>query len=270
MRNQANITLMGNVTKSEMRHTPSGFPILQVTVAGDAPAEGAERLLPFYQRVDLLGKLAEAYEQRVPIGTPVFVNGTLRQRSYDSDAGKRSVIDITANTFGVLEGAFEGTADAKGNQRMVGGRNEVVLIGNITREPEQRFTTGGDSVVSFSVAVNRVEKDEEKVSFFNVSAWNALGERVATLAKGTPVVITGRIRDDNWTDAEGNKRYGTSFVASDVQAFARNGNGAKPAADEPAAEPAEPAKPAKPAKAATKKVAPPADEEFPPADDLPF
>jgi hypothetical protein len=67
--------------------------------------------------------------------------------------------------------------------------NRVVLAGNLTRDPELRFTQEGVPVANFSIAVNRVRSKSEAVDFFNVSCWRELGERVANYKKkGDPIV----------------------------------------------------------------------------------
>ena len=74
----------------------------------------------------------------------------------------------------------------------------VTIVGNLTRDPELRFTAGGKGVASFGVAVNRryqVNGEwQEKVSFFNVTAWDQLGENAAaSLTKGARIIVTGRL-----------------------------------------------------------------------------
>ena len=76
--------------------------------------------------------------------------------------------------------------------------NTVTLVGNLTRDPELRYTTGGRGVASFGIAVNRryqVNGEwQEQTSFFNVVAWGTLGENAAaSLTKGTRVIVTGRL-----------------------------------------------------------------------------
>ena len=73
----------------------------------------------------------------------------------------------------------------------------VTIVGNITRDPELRFPAGGKGIASFGLAVNRRWQQngewQEKVSFFNVTAWDTLGENIAaSLTKGTRVIVTGR------------------------------------------------------------------------------
>jgi len=84
--------------------------------------------------------------------------------------------------------------------------NQVILIGNLTRDPELRVSPKGTSVCSFGVAVNRSFKDEsgntrEEVSFLDIEAWGKPGETIAKyLSKGRPIFLQGRLKQDSWED----------------------------------------------------------------------
>jgi single-strand DNA-binding protein len=95
--------------------------------------------------------------------------------------------------------------------------NQVILMGRLTRDPEQRTTTTGKTIVSFSIAVDRIGQDDG-ADFFNVTAWEKLGELVMQyLGKGRRVLIQGRLRQDSWDDKEtGKKRSNVEVTATDV------------------------------------------------------
>jgi single-strand DNA-binding protein len=95
--------------------------------------------------------------------------------------------------------------------------NQVILMGRLTRDPEQRSTSTGKTIVSFSIAVDRVGQDDS-ADFFNVTAWEKLGELVMQyLAKGRRVLVQGRLRQDSWDDKEtGKKRSSVEVTATDV------------------------------------------------------
>lgn len=95
--------------------------------------------------------------------------------------------------------------------------NQVILMGRLTRDPEQRTTTSGRTVVSFSIAVDRQTQDDQ-ADFFDVTAWEKLGELVMQyLSKGRRVLVQGRLRQDSWEDKEtGKRRSRVEVVASDV------------------------------------------------------
>ena len=97
----------------------------------------------------------------------------------------------------------------------------VTIVGNLTRDPELRFTAGGKGVASFGVAVGRRFQQngewQEKTSFFNVTAWDTLGENVAaSLTKGTRVVVTGRLEQREYETKEGEKRNVVEIVADEI------------------------------------------------------
>ena len=100
--------------------------------------------------------------------------------------------------------------------------SNVTIVGNLTRDPELRFTAGGKGVASFGVAVNRryqVNGEwQEKVSFFNVTAWDQLGENAAaSLTKGARIIVTGRLEQREYETKEGEKRNVVEIVADELE-----------------------------------------------------
>ncbi len=97
----------------------------------------------------------------------------------------------------------------------------VTLVGNITKDPELRFTGGGRAIASFGIAVNRryqVNNEwQEQTSFFNVVAWGTLGENAAaSLTKGTRVMVTGRLEQRSYETQDGEKRSVVEVVADEL------------------------------------------------------
>lgn len=95
--------------------------------------------------------------------------------------------------------------------------NQVILMGRLTRDPEQRTTTTGKTIASFSLAVDR-GGESDAADFFDVTAWEKLGDLVIQyLGKGRRVLVQGRLRQDSWDDKEtGKKRTKVEVVATDV------------------------------------------------------
>jgi single-strand DNA-binding protein len=99
--------------------------------------------------------------------------------------------------------------------------NQVILMGNLTRDPELKTTPSGQSVCSFSLAINRSWQDQsgqqqEAVEFFDVTAWGKLGELVSQyLSKGRKCLVMGRLSQRSW-EQEGQKRSKVEVVANDV------------------------------------------------------
>lgn len=100
--------------------------------------------------------------------------------------------------------------------------NKVMLIGNVTRDPEVRSTPSGQNVASFSIATNRRWKDQsgqqkDQVEYHNIVAWRRLGEIAGQyLKKGSKVYIEGRLQTRTWDDQSGVKRYKTEIITENL------------------------------------------------------
>ena len=102
--------------------------------------------------------------------------------------------------------------------------NTVTLVGNVTRDPELRFTPSGAANASFGLAVNRrwqnrqTQEWEEQVSFFDVVCWREMAENVSeSLTKGARVIVTGRLDQRSWDDKNtGDKRSKVEVVADEI------------------------------------------------------
>ena len=101
--------------------------------------------------------------------------------------------------------------------------NNITLVGNITRDPELRFTPSGQATASFGLAVNRVWNDrqtnerKEAVSFFDVVCWREMAENTSeSLQKGARVIVTGRLEQRSWENQEGEKRSKIEVVADEI------------------------------------------------------
>ena len=97
----------------------------------------------------------------------------------------------------------------------------VTVVGNLTRDPELRFTSGGRGQASFGLAVSRryqVNNEwQEQTSFFNVVAWGSLGENAAaSLTKGTRIIVTGRLEQRSYETKEGEKRSVVEIIADEI------------------------------------------------------
>jgi len=124
--------------------------------------------------------------------------------------------------------------------------NQVILMGNLTRDPELRQTPNGQNVCSFSLALNRSYKDssgewQEATDYIDVVAWGPLGERVSQyLSKGRRCLVQGRLQSRSW-EQDGQKRSKVEVLANDVTFLdsrgegGEGGNGGEPSA--PASKP---------------------------------
>jgi single-strand DNA-binding protein len=167
--------------------------------------------------------------------------------------------------------------------------NRVQLIGNLTRDPELRYTPQGTAVCSFSIATNRswttdAGEKKDEADFHRIVAWNKLAEICSQfLTKGKKVYVEGRLTTRNWTDKDGGQRSTTEVIISDMILLDSAGAGARAPreeADEVIEEPEEaeeseekPAKASKAKKAKEEKKSDSSDdsssEEVAP-DDIPF
>jgi single-strand DNA-binding protein len=153
--------------------------------------------------------------------------------------------------------------------------NQVVLMGNLTRDPELRQTPNGQSVCSFSLALNRSYKNasgewQEVTDYVDIVAWAALGERVTQyLSKGRPALVSGRLQSRSW-EQDGQKRNKVEVVANDVTFLGGGNRGG----DEGAAPEKPEAKPAAKSQSKSKKdedvTIEDVDDEPINLDDIPF
>ena len=95
--------------------------------------------------------------------------------------------------------------------------NKVILIGNMTADPELKQTTSGVSVCSFSIAVNRKGAKNGEVDFINIVAWRQQAEFVSRyFKKGQAIIVCGRLENREWSDKQGNKRISTEIIAEEI------------------------------------------------------
>jgi single-strand DNA-binding protein len=104
------------------------------------------------------------------------------------------------------------------------GINKVILIGRLGSDPEVRYTPSGVAVANFNIATSEEWKDKdsgerkERTEWHRIVAWRRLGEICGEyLSKGRQVYVEGRLQTRDWEDRDGNKRYTTEIVATDVQ-----------------------------------------------------
>ena len=113
---------------------------------------------------------------------------------------------------------------------MAGSYNRVILVGNLTRDPEIRYTQSGKGVTKFTLAVNN-PRNKEETTFVDIVAWDRLGETCNTyLKKGSNTLIEGRLVIRSYDDKDGNKRKATEVVADNMQMLSTRRDG--PAGDD--------------------------------------
>lgn len=155
------------------------------------------------------------------------------------------------------------------------GFNRVILAGNLTRDPELRYTPKGLAIAQFGLAINRAWRDQEtnelkeEVTFVDVDAFGRTAENIGQyMKKGSPILIEGRLKLDTWDDKQTQqKRSRLKVVAEVVQFLGSPGGGDGPRGDSPRSAEAPVRRPSAPAA-----PPPPAEPEgMPPEeDDVPF
>jgi single-strand DNA-binding protein len=118
--------------------------------------------------------------------------------------------------------------------------NRIILVGNLGRDPELRYTPQGTPVCSFSMATNERRKDksgemQDQTTWFRVTLWGRQAETASQyLTKGRPVYIEGRLRVEEWTDRDGKPRHTLEVHATDMQ-FIGGARSEEPLAEKAAA-----------------------------------
>ncbi|MDE2481706.1 MAG: single-stranded DNA-binding protein [bacterium] len=108
---------------------------------------------------------------------------------------------------------------------MAGSYNRVILVGNLTRDPEIRYTQSGKAVTKFTLAINN-PRNKEETTYVDIVAWDRLGETCNTyLKKGSSALVEGRLVIRSYDDKDGNKRKATEVVIDNMQMLGARGEG---------------------------------------------
>ena len=109
---------------------------------------------------------------------------------------------------------------------MAGSFNKIILVGNLTRDPEIRYVGSGAAVAKFTLAVNRRSKQQEETDYIDIVAWDKLAETCNTyLKKGMSCLVEGRLSIRSYETKEGEKRKATEVVCNSMQMLDRAGGG---------------------------------------------
>ncbi|MBT3835436.1 single-stranded DNA-binding protein [Candidatus Peribacteria bacterium] len=223
------IQLVGYLTRPvSIRQTPNGRSVCDLNIASPytfTSNTGQELSGTAFHSVTAWGGMADVAAQYLKPGGQVFISGRLQTDSWeDTQSGeKRNKTQIVAMDLILLDpkgGQLELDSSAK---PLANCLNRADVIGNLTKDPELRTTTNGQSVVSFGVATNESWKDrqtneiKERAEFHNVVVWGDLAQ-VCTqnLKKGMRVHAAGRVQTRSWETQAGAKRYTTEVIAENV------------------------------------------------------
>ena len=209
----------------EMRYTASGTPVTSFTVVSLRPwvdIEDPGKKSPEYINIVAWNKLAEICNQLLGTGSKVYISGRVQTRTWDDEEGnRRSRTEIVAEDMVVLGEKQSETFDVM-QEDPDQTLNRVQIIGNLTRDPEQRDLPSGTLLTTFGVATNRTwfssdGNRQEGVEFHNVICWNAKAKAaMQALKKGVKVFVEGRLQNRSWETPEGKKQTRTEIVAEKI------------------------------------------------------
>ena len=216
------IQLMGAVVDKELRYTPNGKPILDITLA--ATGEQA----PWYQRVTIFNRNAERYADTPP-GSVMHIHGRLQHDRWEAhDGTKRSAVKVIVNDVHMFDGDFKLVEDKRGQALLQPGLHAVTIAGNATRSVEARQTPNG-SVATVPIAVNQRKRVNgewvDDPHYFDVQAWSdePAWSVVSTVARGDSLWVQGVLRNRSWEGEDGQRRFKTELQASLVQRVVKPG-----------------------------------------------
>lgn len=218
MPNFNKVILMGMATAApDLRQTPNGTNVTEVNLhlrRKWTNPQGEEKLWSDWVDVTFWGRTAETICQYIQKGRPLFVEGRLSFRAWESKEGqKRSKVDVTAENFQFISPPSEQGGGGQDPEDSIPYFNKVFVMGNLTRDPELRSAGPDRSVTTVALAVNRNWSDsggqkQEETAFIDVDFWGNEAEEVCRLyKKGTPLFVEGRLTKQSWDDkTTGEKR----------------------------------------------------------------
>lgn len=214
--------------EQETRHTADGQPVTSLGITTRRQwltHAGESRQAIEWFNVVAWDNLAKAASQRLRPGQRVFVEGFLQTRRWEDDNGdRRFCTEVVASRLIALDSHESSANDALNAdcEEMPLCLNRVVVIGNLGRDPEMRYTPRGQAVTSFSLAATRRWTTSEGVrksatDWFNIVCWGNLAEICNQyLNKGRRVYVEGELRTRSWNTPGAKKQFRTEIVADEM------------------------------------------------------
>lgn len=212
----------------EIRQTPTGTSVTDLNIMAPTmitTANGENVIGKSFLTVTLWGSMADIAGQFVRAGSQVFLAGRLQTDSWEDDQSgeKRSKTKMVALDLILLDSKSGQDNPPAGIDKTLPSLNRADIIGNVTRDPEVRTTTSGQTVLTLGIATNERWRDKaandmkERTEFHNVVVWGDLAQEVAkTIKKGSRVYATGRVQSRSFETQAGSKRSVTEVVADGV------------------------------------------------------
>jgi single-strand DNA-binding protein len=212
----------------DLRHTPDGRSVTSFSVSTSrrwTTSTGETRESTEWFNLLVWGDLAEVASQRLRKGRRIYAEGHLQTRSWEDADGQRQFrTEVVADKLIPMDDRESIAQEiTPGNSEEAPlCLNRVMVIGNLGRDPEMRYTTGGQAVTSFSLAVSRPctaadGSRHDTTEWFNVVSWGSLAEICNQyLTKGRRVYIEGELRTRGWRQPNGKKHFRTELVANEM------------------------------------------------------
>jgi single-strand DNA-binding protein len=224
------VMIIGFVERDpEMRRLANGQPVTSFSLSATRQwitNAGEARASTEWFSVVAWGELAEAVSELLQKDQRVYVQGHLQTRSWADPAGQRHVrTEVVAEKLIPMNGRdalVERGAQSDHSEKMPHCLNRVMVIGNLGRDPEMRYTTNGQAVTSFSLAATRKwttagGERRDATEWFNVVSWGSLAEICSQyLTKGRRVYVEGELRTRIWEHADGKRHFRTELVANEM------------------------------------------------------
>lgn len=222
-------TIIGFVEREpEKRTTTAGQAVIScavLTCRRWTTHGGEDRESKEWFHVVAWGALAEAAGERLKRGQRVYIEGPLQTRSWQDESGQRHCrTEVVATTIVPMDGRDEAGAalPQQDSPELPLCLNRVLVIGNLGRAPEMRYTPSGQAVASFSLATTRswtsaAGERREATEWFNAVAWGNLAEICHQyLTKGRRVFVGGELRTRGWEQPDGARHYRTELIVNEM------------------------------------------------------
>jgi len=223
------VMIIGFVEREpELRHKNNGEPVTSFSVSTNrrwTTTAGEAREATEWFHVVAWGDLAEAANKFLQRDQRIYVEGHLQTRSWEDPDGQRQArTEVVASKLIPMDdrqaiAAHNGETENEDTPLCL---NRVMVIGNLGRDPEMRYTPDGQAVTSFSLAATRTWTSagggrHDVTEWFNVVSWGSLAEICNQyLAKGRRVYVEGELRTRGWEQPDGNKHFRTELVTNEM------------------------------------------------------
>lgn len=222
------VMIIGFVEREpEVRYTAQGQPLMSVSVSTNrrwTTSAGELRQSIEWFHVVAWGNLAEMASKRIRRDQRIYVEGHLQTRTWESaDGQSHSRTEVVASKLIPMDSRSADSWNPEDtSEEMPLCLNRVMVIGNLGRDPEMRYTPGGQALTSFSLAATRTWTSSDggrhdATEWFNVVSWGNLAEICNQyLTKGRRVYIEGELRTRGWEQSDGQKHFRTELVANEM------------------------------------------------------